>query len=170
MIESYSENCPGEIQREALSIRICRSLRISTFADLHNLLWDVVQSAQKYFGYTIILALTFDFIVIVFDTYYILELFFEPKSSQTVLQFLGIIVFHLITSSIEMMSIVEICEQTTNQNMEILKSIHELLNMNVSLELEEELHCFAAQCKSRPIKFTAAGMFDLNRTLYLTVS
>lgn len=76
----------------------------------------------------------------------------------------------IISTNLRIFAFVEICNQTVRQNENILKNVHKLLNMNVLWKMKDRLTIFALQWQNRPIEFSAAGIFKLDRSFLLTVS
>lgn len=141
---------------------------ISQLMDLHSVICDLADSIQQYFGYT----LTFIFIIktveLVLDSYFFFDILFIPEDYEK--KFLAVVIPPTILACIMLVGIVEICEKTTSKNKDILKNILKLSNFDVSGEMKERLQFFILQSSKRSIEFSGAGIFSVNRKMYLTVS
>lgn len=151
---------------------ISQEITLTELANLHDLLCDLVICIESYFGYNIVMVVGLGFFFIIFNCYYVLEILFGPDEVTRSLdenELVGVIMAQVMASSMTLISFVEVCNKTIRQNNNIAMNIHKLLNVSKSQEVKEKLRNFALQWRNRPIKFTAAGVFNLDRTLYLTV-
>lgn len=139
----------------------------------HNLLCDLAIALQLYFGYIIGFIFTVNFLQIVLEFYYFLEVIFIPeeyfKNLDTV-QLVALVLSPTIVACLQLLGIVEMCECTVAENKKISNHLFKLLNLNVNEDLEDRLNLFVIQCGNRPIEFSGAGVFKVNRKIYLTVS
>lgn len=145
---------------------------LGQLANLHNLLCDTVDCVENYFGFNIILMVGFTFFNVIFNSYYVLEVLFGPDDAFRLLngsQLLVVFTANVIASVAQLFAFVEVCNKTVRQNNNISMNIHKLLNVCESKEVKEKLRDMALQWRNRPLRFTAAGVFCLDRTLYLTV-
>lgn len=147
---------------------------ISKVTDIHDLLCDAVAEIEYYFGYNMVMIIGVAFFNLVFNSYYILCILFDPYEyvvkwlDKSVL--VGILSLQIFAILLQVFAIVEMCNKTVQQNNNISMNIHKILNTSDTHIIKEKLRFFAMQWKNRPVCFTAAGVFSLNRTLYLTVS
>lgn len=146
---------------------------LSQLTNLHDTLCDTVNYVENYFGHNIVLIVGSLFFSIIFNCYYVLEVLFGPDEMFKSLddtELLVVFMATVIASAMQLFAFIEISNKTVRQNNNISMNIHKLLNVSESKEVKERLRYFALQWQNRRIRFTAAGVFNLDRTLYLTVS
>lgn len=173
-------NCDRKL-RENVEIRQIQLLKrklskddiIMELANLHNLVCDISDCVQLYFGYSVVLIMILNFYHLVFHSYFILEILFIPLEyfkNWNIYEMLSAIFAQVFIATFQLIILVEICNKNVWQNKLISKNIHKILNKNITYAVEERLKLFALQWRNRPLQFMAAGIFPLDRTLYLTVS
>lgn len=144
---------------------------LSDSRKLHDKISDICDCFHEYFGLKILLIIGLSFVYLVFVAYYGLEMMFSPKDFDGLNRkgLFALITVLLICSSLQIVSIVESCRKIVEKNRCLAINLQKLLNISESSYVKEKLIFFIMQSSNRPMEFTAAAMFQLDRSLYFTV-
>lgn len=141
--------------------------------EIHHLICEAAATANKYFTYQLLTIISIAFLIIVFDAYYVLETLLGKSKRESKFKTVEFVTFFSCQMILYLIAIVSIVE---GSNRAIKKSektggiVHSLLNKTKSAEVKEKLQQFSMQLMHLKINFTAAGLFNIDRTLYFTVS
>lgn len=145
---------------------------LKRFSKVHNLICDACDVIEDYFQYQILTIVMTSFILILFGAYYILEVAIgwgQIESKFHKEEFLGFFGLEMVLYAIITLFIIESSSLTTRESQKAVMCIHKLLNLTDDLEMKDRLMRLSKQVVYRKIHFTAAGMFNLDRTLIFTV-
>ncbi|XP_030384477.1 putative gustatory receptor 28b [Scaptodrosophila lebanonensis] len=141
--------------------------------EIHHLICEAAATANKYFTYQLLTIISIAFLIIVFDAYYVLETLLGKSKRESKFKTVEFVTFFSCQMILYLIAIVSIVE---GSNRAIKKSektggiVHSLLNKAKSPEVKEKLQQFSMQIMHLKINFTAAGLFNIDRTLYFTIS
>ncbi|XP_017019619.1 putative gustatory receptor 28b isoform X1 [Drosophila kikkawai] len=141
--------------------------------EIHHLICEAAATANKYFTYQLLTIISIAFLIIVFDAYYVLETLLGKSKRESKFKTVEFVTFFSCQMILYLIAIVSIVE---GSNRAIKKSektggiVHSLLNKTKSAEVKEKLQQFSMQLMHLKINFTAAGLFNIDRTLYFTIS
>ncbi|XP_055386191.1 uncharacterized protein LOC129615139 [Condylostylus longicornis] len=164
---SVYRQCTVEIDKVELKI-----MTIKKAIKIYDLLCDACEIVDDHFTYQMLIIIGISFIYIVFDGYYILVAVLYQTNGSNVgnNDFLIFFCIQMFLYIIIILGIVESVNKTIKQSRLSLTLIHKMLNINDDVEIQDCLRNFSSQIMNRPITFTAAGLFNLDRTLYFTIS
>nr|UZH23396.1 gustatory receptor 28b-2 [Anastrepha ludens] len=141
--------------------------------EIHHMICDAASTANKYFTYQLLTIISIAFLIIVFDAYYVLETLLGKSKRESKFKTVEFVTFFSCQMVLYLIAIISIVE---GSNRAIKKSektggiVHSLLNKAKSAEVKEKLQQFSMQLLHLKINFTAAGLFNIDRTLYFTIS
>lgn len=161
--------------------------------EIHHMICDAASTANKYFTYQLLTIISIAFLIIVFDAYYVLETLLGKSKRESKFktgEFVTFFSCQMVLYLIAIISIVEgsnraikkvgncgkYCLKFTFFKFYCFQSektggiVHTLLNKAKNAEVKEKLQQFSMQLLHLKINFTAAGLFNIDRTLYFTVS
>jgi len=140
--------------------------------EIHHLICEAAATANKYFTYQLLTIISIAFLIIVFDAYYVLETLLGKSKRESKFKTVEFVTFfscQMILYLIAIISIVEGSNRAIKKSEKTGGIVHSLLNKTKSAEVKEKLQQFSMQLMHLKINFTAAGLFNIDRTLYFTV-
>ncbi|XP_068140324.1 putative gustatory receptor 28a [Drosophila tropicalis] len=145
---------------------------IKQVSNIQNLLCDICQTIEEYFTYPLLGIIAISFLFILFDDFYILEAQLNPKRLDKFEadEFFAFFLSQMIWYIVIIFLIVEGSSKTILQNSETAVMVHKILNITDDPELRDRLFRLSLQLSHRRVRFTAAGLFPLDRTLYFTIT
>ncbi|KAL7742116.1 hypothetical protein ACLKA6_018360 [Drosophila palustris] len=141
--------------------------------EIHHLICEAAATANKYFTYQLLTIISIAFLIIVFDAYYVLETLLGKSKRESKFKAVEFVTFfscQMILYLIAIISIVEGSNRAIKKSEKTGGIVHSLLNRTKSAEVREKLQQFSMQLMHLKINFTAAGLFNIDRTLYFTIS
>ncbi|XP_011180327.2 putative gustatory receptor 28b isoform X5 [Zeugodacus cucurbitae] len=141
--------------------------------EIHHMICDAASTANKYFTYQLLTIISIAFLIIVFDAYYVLETLLGKSAHESKFKTVEFVTFfscQMILYLIAIISIVEGSNRAIKKSEKTGGIVHSLLNKAKNAELKEKLQQFSLQLLHLKIHFTAAGLFNIDRTLYFTIS
>ncbi|EDV99231.1 putative gustatory receptor 28b [Drosophila grimshawi] len=141
--------------------------------EIHHLICEAAATANKYFTYQLLTIISIAFLIIVFDSYYVLETILGRSKRDgkfRTVEFVTFFACQMILYLIAIISIVEGSSRAIKKSKKTGGIVHLLLNRTKSAEVKEKLQQFSMQLMHMKINFTAAGLFNIDRTLYFTIS
>ncbi|XP_067624582.1 putative gustatory receptor 28b isoform X2 [Eurosta solidaginis] len=141
--------------------------------EIHHMICMAASTANKYFTYQLLTIISIAFLIIVFDAYYVLETLLGKSKRESKFKTVEFVTFFSCQMILYLIAIISIVE---GSNRAIKKSentggiVHSLLNKAKNAEVKEKLQQFSLQLLHLKINFTAAGLFNIDRTLYFTIS
>ncbi|KAH8413479.1 hypothetical protein KR009_011475 [Drosophila setifemur] len=141
--------------------------------EIHHLICEAAATANKYFTYQLLTIISIAFLIIVFDAYYVLETLLGKSKRESKFKTAEFVTFfscQMILYLIAIISIVEGSNRAIKKSEKTGGIVHSLLNKTKSAEVKEKLQQFSMQLMHLKINFTAAGLFNIDRTLYFTIS
>ncbi|XP_023173767.1 putative gustatory receptor 28a [Drosophila hydei] len=145
---------------------------IKQVANIHNLLCDICHTIEEYFTYPLLGIIAISFLFILFDDFYILEALLNPKRLDyfEADEFFAFFLTQMIWYIVIIFLIVEASSSTIRHSSCSAAIVHKILNITDDLELRDRLFRLSLQLSHRKVKFTAAGLFRLDRTLIFTIT
>ncbi|KPU73977.1 uncharacterized protein Dana_GF14022, isoform D [Drosophila ananassae] len=141
--------------------------------EIHHLICEAAATANKYFTYQLLTIISIAFLIIVFDAYYVLETLLGKSKRESKFKTVEFVTFfscQMILYLIAIISIVEGSNRAIKKSEKTGGIVHSLMNKTKSAEVKEKLQQFSMQLMHLKISFTAAGLFNIDRTLYFTIS
>ncbi|XP_013099317.2 putative gustatory receptor 28b isoform X2 [Stomoxys calcitrans] len=141
--------------------------------EIHQLICEAASTANKYFTYQLLTIISIAFLIIVFDAYYVLETLLGKSKRESKFKTVEFVTFfscQMILYLIAIISIVEGSNRVIKKSEKTGGIVHALLNRAKQPEVKEKLQQFSMQLLHLKISFTAAGLFNIDRTLYFTIS
>ncbi|XP_055837208.1 putative gustatory receptor 28b isoform X2 [Episyrphus balteatus] len=141
--------------------------------EIHHLICEAASTANKYFTYQLLTIISIAFLIIVFDAYYVLETLLGKSKRESKFKTVEFVTFfscQMILYLIAIISIVEGSNRAIKKSEKTGGIIHGLLNKAKNPDVKEKLQQFSMQLMHLKINFTAAGLFNIDRTLYFTIS
>uniref|UniRef100_A0A336MT24 Gustatory receptor n=1 Tax=Culicoides sonorensis TaxID=179676 RepID=A0A336MT24_CULSO len=146
-------------------------------AQMHHALCDICEAAEKYFSLKLLTIITIAFLIIIFNSYYILELLFKSDKQNSELMlgiydFIAFFSYQIVVYWMAIICIVQISTSVQRQSEELGVWIHKILNQgatSISDTVRMMLIQFSLQLTHRRIKFTACGLFELDKRLLFTI-
>ncbi|KAH8317589.1 hypothetical protein KR074_001416 [Drosophila pseudoananassae] len=141
--------------------------------EIHHLICEAAATANKYFTYQLLTIISIAFLIIVFDAYYVLETLLGKSKRESKFKTVEFVTFfscQMILYLIAIISIVEGSNRAIKKSEKTGGIVHSLMNKTKSAEVKEKLQQFSMQLMHLKINFTAAGLFNIDRTLYFTIS
>uniref|UniRef100_A0A1A9UWR9 Gustatory receptor n=1 Tax=Glossina austeni TaxID=7395 RepID=A0A1A9UWR9_GLOAU len=141
--------------------------------EIHQLICEAASTANKYFTYQLLTIISIAFLIIVFDAYYVLETLLGKSKRETKFKTIEFVTFFSCQMMLYLIAIISIVE---GSNRAIKKSektgsiVHALLNKAKTPDVKEKLQQFSMQLLHLKINFTAAGLFNIDRSLYFTIT
>ncbi|KAM7353381.1 gustatory receptor 28b isoform 2-T2 [Cochliomyia hominivorax] len=141
--------------------------------EIHQLICEAASTANKYFTYQLLTIISIAFLIIVFDAYYVLETLLGKSKRESKFKTVEFVTFfscQMILYLIAIISIVEGSNRAIKKSEKTGGIVHALLNKAKTADVKEKLQQFSMQLMHLKINFTAAGLFNIDRTLYFTIS
>lgn len=144
---------------------------IKQVANIHNLLCDICHTIEEYFTYPLLGIIAISFLFILFDDFYILEALLNPKRLDyfEADEFFAFFLTQMMWYIVIIFLIVEASSSTIRHSSFSAAIVHKILNITDETELRDRLFRLSLQLSHRKVRFTAAGLFRLDRTLIFTV-
>ncbi|KAG4071157.1 hypothetical protein HA402_007642 [Bradysia odoriphaga] len=139
---------------------------------LHEDLCDTCYITEQYFGIQMLTIVCIAFLVIVFNSYYVLEVALGNGQYNKNIgdkEFVVFFVYQMCMYVLAVLAIVQSSHSATAENEKCSIFVHKLLNIFSEIEVKEKLLQFSIQLLHRRVKFTAFGLFPLDRTLIFTI-
>ncbi|XP_055839779.1 putative gustatory receptor 28b [Episyrphus balteatus] len=158
-LDSIVKKMPCEIIQESMEI--------------HHLICEAASTANKYFTYQLLTIISIAFLIIVFDAYYVLETLLGKSKRESKFKTFEFVTFfscQIILYLIAIISIVEGSNRAIKKSEKTSGIICDLLIKAKNLDVEQKFQQFSMQLMHLKINFTAAGLFNVDRTLYFTFS
>ncbi|XP_034667793.1 putative gustatory receptor 28b [Drosophila subobscura] len=141
--------------------------------EIHHLICEAAATANKYFTYQLLTIISIAFLIIVFDAYYVLETLLGKSKRESKFKTVEFVTFfscQMILYLIAIISIVEGSNRAIKKSEKTGGIVHSLMNKTKCPEVKAKLQQFSMQLMHLKINFTAAGLFNIDRTLYFTIS
>uniref|UniRef100_A0A1A9WEQ2 Gustatory receptor n=1 Tax=Glossina brevipalpis TaxID=37001 RepID=A0A1A9WEQ2_9MUSC len=141
--------------------------------EIHQLICEAASTANKYFTYQLLTIISIAFLIIVFDAYYVLETLLGKSKRESKFKTIEFVTFfscQMILYLIAIISIVEGSNRAIKKSEKTGSIVHALLNKAKTPDIKEKLQQFSMQLLHLKIHFTAAGLFNIDRSLYFTIS
>ncbi|XP_063697716.1 putative gustatory receptor 28b [Culicoides brevitarsis] len=144
-------------------------------AQIHHALADICEAAEKYFSLKMLTIITIAFVIIIFNSYYILELVVTSTTQKLTMgmyDFIGFFSYQIIIYSMSIICIVQTSSSVVQQSEELGVWVHKILNQGATVltdTVRMMLIQFSLQLTHRRIKFTACGLFELDKRLLFTI-
>lgn len=110
-----------------------QTLQIS--AQIHHALCDICDAAEKYFSLKMLTIITIAFLIIIFNSYYILELLVTTKSQELTMSindFVGFFSYQIVIYSMSIICIVQTSSGVVRQSEELGVWVHKILNQGAA--------------------------------------
>ncbi|XP_055543511.1 putative gustatory receptor 28b isoform X2 [Wyeomyia smithii] len=178
-----------ETQNCAKVIRLQKPLRISsTFwntnrympevinrvASIQDELCDACNSVQEYFKVQMLTIVAITFLIVVFNTYYILEIVFTKNMFNTPcskFQFFAFFFCQAVIHAFGVLKLIVVSSLAVQENDKIAVNVHKLINVNnYDDDVVKQLSNLSLQLTHRKVSFTAYGLFNLDFTLLFTLT
>uniref|UniRef100_A0A1B0A5U7 Gustatory receptor n=1 Tax=Glossina pallidipes TaxID=7398 RepID=A0A1B0A5U7_GLOPL len=141
--------------------------------EIHQLICEAASMANKYFTCQLLTIISTAFLIIVFDAYYVLETLLGKSRRESKFKTIEFVTFfscQMILYVIAIISVVEGSNRTIKKSEKTGSIVHALLNRAKTLDVKEKLQQFSMQLMHLKINFTAGGLFNIDRSLYFTIS
>ena len=140
--------------------------------NIHNLLCDICNTIEEYFTYPLLAIIAISFLFILFDDFYILEVKLNPNCVEVFEadEFFAFFIAQMLWYVIIIFLIVEGSSRTIKESGKCAAIVHKTLNLTDDPEIRDRLLRLSLQLQHRRVRFTAAELFNLDRTLIFTVS
>lgn len=152
---------------------------------------------EQYFGIQMLTIVSIAFLVIVFNSYYVLEVALGNGQYNKNIGDKEFVVFFVYQMCMYVLAVLAIVQSSYSATVEVYKEkrnsildfrqndlkknskfqnekcsifVHKLLNIFTEIEIKEKLLQFSIQLLHRNVRFTAFGLFPLDRTLIFTVN
>ncbi|XP_076280560.1 uncharacterized protein LOC143209142 [Lasioglossum baleicum] len=167
---THPEDCSESLnrcRRVFVNYSMIQSLRY--LRDVYDDLCDVSCEISQFYSFPALLVVPYTMYSLLYNMYYILQPLFDTKIDLDLITFANtaaLIIYlvyplYMLTSKI------------TNLLVEIERTgviVHSLLKNTIDREAKSELKQFSLQLLHRQIKFTASEYFDLDNSLFQSVS
>lgn len=141
-------------------------------SNVHNLLCDICCRIEDYFNYPMLAITAISFLFILFDVFYILEAVITPSRVDKFEadEFFAFFITQMLWYVVIILLIVEGSSKTIKESNKTAAIVHKILNISDESAVHDRLLRLSLQLSHRRVVFTAAGLFNLDRTLIFTVS
>lgn len=137
---------------------------------LHQILCDLSEVINSYFQLQILVIILTSFIVIVFSSYYILQILSDTSNKNPFrANFLFTFGYQLVGYAMNVTLIVTVCSKTLNSAKRLGGINHKALNKATDPRIREKLMQFSMQIVHNKPLFTAYGLFLIDGSLIFTV-
>lgn len=140
--------------------------------NIHNLLCDICNTIEEYFSYPLLAIIAISFLFILFDDFYILEVMLNPNCVEVFEadEFFAFFIAQMLWYVSIIILIVEGSSTTIKESGICAAIVHKILNITDDPDIRDRLLRLSLQLQHRRVRFTAAELFNLDRTLIFTVS
>ncbi|XP_058447184.1 putative gustatory receptor 28b [Malaya genurostris] len=146
---------------------------INRLARIQDELCDSCNGIEEYFKIQMLTIVTIAFLMVVFDSYYVLETIFSNNFVHTSFSKIQFVLFFICQAALNasgVLKIVIVCSLAKNENEKIAANVHKLMNVNsYDDEIVKQLANLSMQLTHRKVMFTAYGFFNLDFTLLFTL-
>lgn len=104
-------------------------------AQMHHALCDICEAAEKYFSMKMLSIIAIAFLIIIFNSYYILELLVTTKTQELntgIYDFVAFFSYQIIVYSMSIMCIVSTSSSVVKQSEELGVWVHKILNQGAA--------------------------------------
>lgn len=104
-------------------------------AQMHHALCDICEASEKYFSLKMLTIITIAFLIIIFNTYYILELVLTTKTQILKTQmydFIAFFSYQIIVYSMSILCIVQLSASVVRQSEDLGVWVHKILNQGAT--------------------------------------
>lgn len=145
---------------------------LQQMANTQSLLCDICNNIEEYFSYPLLAIIAISFLFILFDDFYILEVLLNPNCVEVFEadEFFAFFLAQMLWYVIIIFLIVEGSSKTIKESAKSAAIVHNTLNNTDDPEIRKRLLDLSLQLQHRRVRFTAAELFNLDRTLIFTVS
>lgn len=160
-------------KRIILKVNIYNSKEtIDKLCQIHENICDLIDQMNIFFGIPLFFLIGINFVSMVFNIFFIFDIIFGPHEigSGQRLQNLILHGLHFISCKLYILNLIESSNLVSKENEKIGMKLFKILNFETCQEIKERLRCFINQWGNRKIYFSAAGIFNIDRTLFFTVS
>ncbi|XP_015432847.1 PREDICTED: putative gustatory receptor 28b [Dufourea novaeangliae] len=136
--------------------------------DIHDNLCDLSTEVSRFYSMPALIAITFLFFTLLYNTYYLLEPLIVDNSILDLMPMVNTILWLIFL----LYPLVLLTTKITNIMDKIQETgvfVHILLKCAIDRETKSELREFSLQLLHRNIKFTANGYFSLDNTLLQSI-
>ncbi|XP_061399383.1 putative gustatory receptor 28a [Musca vetustissima] len=153
-------------------IRQNPELAIRQVTNIHNLLCDICNTIEEYFTYPLLAIIAISFLFILFDDYYLLEVKLNPNCVEVFEadEFFAFFITQMFWYVIIIVLIVEGSSRTIKESGKCAAIVHKILNITDDGDIRDRLLRLSLQLQHRRVRFTAAELFNLDRTLIFTMT
>ncbi|KAJ6640745.1 putative gustatory receptor 28b [Pseudolycoriella hygida] len=140
---------------------------------IHEDLCDTCFITEQYFAVQMLTIVSIAFLVIVFNSYYVLEVILgngQYNKSIGDKEFVIFFIYQMCMYTLAVLIIVQSSHSAVVENEKCSIFVHKLLNIFTELEVKEKLMQFSIQLLHRKVRFTAFGLFSIDRTLIFTIT
>uniref|UniRef100_A0A2M4APU6 Gustatory receptor n=1 Tax=Anopheles triannulatus TaxID=58253 RepID=A0A2M4APU6_9DIPT len=149
---------------------------VSTVAEIQDALCEACCYAEDYFTIQMLTIVTIVFLIIVFNSYYVLDALIGNTSQDTPFSKQQFVLFFLCQTMVYGFGVISIVYGSSSmlrENENISVNVHKLLNIisidQDSNELETRLMHLSLQMIHRKVNFSACRLFNLDFTLIFTL-
>ncbi|XP_035777498.1 putative gustatory receptor 28b [Anopheles albimanus] len=149
---------------------------VSTVAEIQDALCEACSYAEDYFTIQMLTIVTIVFLIVVFNSYYVLDALIGTNSQDTPFSKKQFVLFFLCQTMVYGFGVFIIVYGSSSmlrENDNISVNVHKLLNIiSYGLdchELETKLTNLSLQMIHRKVNFSACGLFSLDFTLIFTL-
>ncbi|XP_073822499.1 gustatory receptor 28a [Musca autumnalis] len=153
-------------------IRQNPELALRQVTNIHNLLCDICNTIEEYFTYPLLAIIAISFLFILFDDFYILEVKLNPNCVEVFEadEFFAFFIAQMFWYVIIIVLIVEGSSRTIKESGKCAAIVHKILNITDDGDIRDRLLRLSLQLQHRRVRFTAAELFNLDRTLIFTMT
>lgn len=144
---------------------------ISKLLSLHEAICDIMDLTEQYFGLPLFTLIGFNFVCLVFDVFYSLDLLIVPNETHTTqeVEYVLSLLIQIISILFHLFVLAENCHLLTKENQKIADSLCKILISERNFELKERVRNFLLHWDNRKVSLYAAGIFVVDRTLFFMV-
>ncbi|XP_049288830.1 putative gustatory receptor 28b [Anopheles funestus] len=147
---------------------------VATVAEIQDALCEACSCAEDYFTIQMLTIVTIVFVIIVFNSYYVLDALLGSTSRDTPFskgQFAMFFLCQAMVYGFGVFNIVYGSSSLVQENDNIGSNVHKLLNAaaGADSELAGKLMQLSLQMLHRKVRFSACGLFSLDFTLLFTL-
>ncbi|XP_075151041.1 gustatory receptor 28a [Haematobia irritans] len=165
---------PSNQQRYSVAsiIRQNPELALKQVTNIHNVLCDICNTIEEYFSYPLLAIIAISFLFILFDDFYILEVMLNPNCVEKFEadEFFAFFFAQMLWYVIIIILIVEGSSNTIKESGKCAAFVHKILNITEDPDIRDRLLRLSLQLQHRRVRFTAAELFNLDRTLIFTIT
>ncbi|CRK93784.1 CLUMA_CG007312, isoform A [Clunio marinus] len=146
---------------------------VNQISIIHDSLCDACNLVEDYFSAQMLTTVAIAFLIIVFNTYYILGAMFGnaniPGQYFNTVEFITFFSYQIAVHFLSVFAVVFVCSSLSKESGKTAICVHKLLNTTNSEELKVQLTQFSIQLVHRKVKFTACSLFTLDTSFIFTI-